>query len=468
MKPRILALDQSTSASKAFLLDERGDIVARSALAHRQSYPRHGYVEQDAGEIWRNAQSALKQTADGNVPLALAICNQRETVVVWDRRTGEPLGPAISWQDTRAEGWCRSHADMADTVRGITGMDLSPYYSAAKAGHVLRQNPQWKARACVGTMDSYLVYRLTEGRVFRTDVSNASRTQLMNLQTLAWDAGLCDFFGIPMDCLPEIVPCDADFGRSALGIPITGVMGDSHAALFGQGCRVKGLAKATYGTGSSVMQNIGRVPQAAPPGLATSVAYGFDGHTDYVLEGNVTSSGDTLQWLVTELGLFRSVEEIQALAQGVPDAGGVSLVPAFSGLGAPHQAEAARALLCGMSRGTGRAHIASAALESIAHQNADILEAMGVKPSSLRADGAPTRNPLLMQMQADLLGCPVQCAARSELSALGAGMMAGMAVGLYNARMVASPAALYTPKMDEETRKAQRRAWRAAVCKAIS
>jgi glycerol kinase len=476
----VIAIDQSTSASKVFLLDENGEILRRFSKNHRQFYPKPGHVEHDAGEIWQHVREGVAEVSQGIETLvALAISNQRETTVLWNRKTGEPVCPAVVWQDVRGEGLCRALAVHERDVRIKTGLALSPYFPAAKAASVLREKPAWARMAregdlCIGTVDSYLTYRLTGRRTFQTDVSNASRTQLMDLRALAWDQGLCDLFGIPMGALPKIAPSDANFGLVEVeglpqGLPIMGVMGDSHAALFGQGCHEKGMAKATYGTGSSVMMNIGPEPMLSGAGLSTSVGYGFQGQTCYVLEGNVTCSGDTLCWLRDELGLIADVAEAEALAATVPDTQGVYLVPAFSGLGAPHNDGNARALLWGMNRGTTRAHIARAALESMAYQDADIIRAMerdmGSRLSELRADGGPTQNRLLMQFQADLLNCPVQCAAASELSALGAGYMAGMTLGLYQDRgsLGRGRGGRYVPGRDGLWREAALGGWQAAM-----
>ena len=477
----IIAIDQSTSASKVFLLDEKGEIIRRFSKAHQQFYPQPGHVEHDAEEIWQNVQEGIAEVSQGAPTVAaLAISNQRETTVLWERKTGRPLGKAVVWQDVRGEALCQSLSAHADMVRRQTGLPLSPYFPAAKAASVLQANPAWQAGAqsgdvCIGTVDSYLVYRLTEGKIFQTDVSNASRTQLMQLDTLAWSEELCALFGIPMSCLPQIVPSDASFGVTEggcvipAGIPITGVMGDSHAALFGQGCHKVGMAKATYGTGSSVMMNIGRKPALSEHGLATSVGFSFQDEICYVLEGNITCSGDTLCWLQDEAGLIHAAAETEAISASVPDTQGVYLVPAFSGLGAPHGDSDARALICGMNRSTTRAHIVRAALESLAYQDADVISAMehdtGSQLSELKVDGGPTRNALLMQFQADLLGCPVQCAGASELSALGAGYMAGLTTGLYAGMGIISPNAgqRYFPQMTEAQRKPLLDGWKKAV-----
>ena len=487
-----MALDQSTSASKALLLGAQGEIVAKATRPHAQSHPAPGWVEHDAQEIWENVLAVLAEATAAIEPeriAAVALCNQRETTVVWERATGRPIAPAIVWQDTRggeiiADIESRNPV-LAQAIRERTGLQLSVYYAAAKAASILRDLrgvPDALARAeagelCVGTVDSYLLFRLTG--MHRTDVTNASRTQLMDLRTLAWDREICAAFGIPLTCLPEILPSDAYFGDTICdglprGLRVTGVMGDSHAALFAHGCTVPGMAKATFGTGSSVMLHVGNEPVAAPRGLSVSVGYGFRGETAYVLEGNVTSSGDTLCWLRDELAMIRDIDEVEALAASVPDTRGVYLVPAFSGLGAPHFAESARALLCGMTRGATRAHVVRAALESIVYQERDVLDAMqadGARLTSLRVDGGPTRNALLMQLLADVLDCPVECATVSEMSPMGVGLMAGLTVGLYpdlqalvENRLHGSKA--YRPAMDAAIRKEKLAGWREAVARA--
>lgn len=481
-----VAIDQSTSASKVFLLDAQGEIVRRFSKNHRQTYPAPGHVEHDAAEIWQNVREGVAAVTEGLEPAqiaALGISNQRETTVLWDRATGEPVCPAVVWQDVRGEALCAELAAHAPEVRARTGLALSPYYPAAKAASVLRARPELNARAtagelCIGTVDSYLIYRLTGGAVFATDVSNASRTALCDLRTLRWDARLCALFGIPMDCLPRILPSDGDFGLTACdglpaGIRLTGVMGDSHASLFGQGCTAPGMAKATFGTGSSVMLNVGAQPAFSQNGLSASVGFGFQGSTCYVLEGNITCSADTLCWLRDEAELVGDIDEVEALAATVPTTEGVYLVPAFSGLGAPYFDGAARAAVVGMNRGTRRAHLVRAALESIAYQDADVIAAMGrdsgATPAELRVDGGPTRNRLLMQFLADLLGCTVRCAAHSELSALGAGYMAGLSAGLYAALdqipARAQGGAVYTPTLDPAARASLLAGWQGAVAR---
>lgn len=474
----ILSVDQSTSGTKAVLVDERGVVVKKESLPHTQYHPAPGRVEHDANEIYQNVLKLLGQVwADG--VCALSITNQRETTVVWDRETGEACCPAIVWQDVRGEALCGALSAHADVVFQKTGLRLSPYYPAAKLATVLAERPELMTRAragelCAGTVDSYLVYRLTGGAVFATDVSNASRTQLMNLKTLQWDDELLRIFGIPGSMLPlEIRHSDAGFGEYN-GVPISAVLGDSHASLFGHGCHAPGMVKTSYGTGSSIMLNVGEGPVFSQNGLSASVGFGFQGKVCYVLEGNVTCSADTLVWLKDGLGLIGDIVDVEEIASSVPSSCGVSLVPAFSGLGAPYFDGNARAILCGMSRGTTRAHVVRAALESIAHQNADVLDAMardmGAPVRVLHADGGGSVNKLLMQMQADLVPCAVRVSGEKDLTALGAAYMAGIAVGLFDdydsIKGRLPPAAMYEPGMGAAERDQMRGAWAQAVRRA--
>lgn len=483
MKTYIVAIDQSTSASKVFLMDAQGAFVRRHSLRHRPFYPSPGYAEHDAEEIWQNVLTGVRAVLEGIDPsqvVAIAISNQRETTAFWDRATGAPARPAIVWQDVRGTALCKALGNDSDLVRKRTGLALSPYYSAAKAAHALREDGALRARAqrgelCIGTMDSYLVHRFTGGRVFATDTSNASRTQLFSLDALCWDDALCALFDIPMRCLPAVLPSDGDFGVTACdglpsGIPITGVLGDSHASLFGHGCVEPGMTKASYGTGSSVMMHAGDRPVCSQNGLSCSVGYTLGGKTSYVLEGNITCSGDTLCWLSEQAELCTSVAEVETVAASVQDTDGVYLVPAFSGLGAPYFDERARAAIIGMNRATTRAHIVRAALESMAYQNAEVVDAMtrdtGRAIKALHADGGGSRNRLLMQWQADLLGCDVLCAACGELSALGAGLAAGLATGFIadpsNARAIKTA---FHPQTSPEERALRMAGWRGAVAR---
>lgn len=478
----IVAIDQSTSASKAFLVDESGAIVRRASLPHKQYYPAPGRVEHDAAEIWRNVETIIAEVSAGmrSEDIACtAISNQRETTVVWDAATGEPVCPAIVWQDVRGEAACRELAEHAEHIHKVTGLTLSPYFPAGKLRALFQENPEILRRAekgelKLGTIDSYLVYRMTGNHL--TDTTNASRTQLMDLEKLAWDDGLLELFGIPKCMMPESILHADDIFGSYKGMTVTGVLGDSHAALYGQGCHKPGMAKATYGTGSSVMMNVGDAPVISREGLSASVAFSAEGKTSYALEGNVTCSGDTLVWLCDTLGMFESPNQIEELAAAVENAQGVNLIPAFAGLGAPYFDSDARAILCGMSRGTTKAHIAYAALASIAQQDADILEIMqkesGHAAGQLFADGGATRNAILMQMQADYADCTIKCAPASELSALGAAYIGGVKTGVFKdfesipAR--SAQGKTYEAKLTESERNEIRDAWKADVRRTLT
>lgn len=475
----IVAVDQSTSASKAFLVDENGGILRRAARPHRQYYPSDGRAEHDAEEIYQNVLAILDEVTDGvsdSQIAALAIANQRETVVLWDRRTGAPVCPAIVWQDVRGREVCAELANKSDYVLQTTGMALSPYYSAGKIAQLLRERPDVAKLAdqgdlAVGTMESYLIFRLTGRHV--SDLSNASRTQLLNLRALDWDDVLISMFSLRRDMLPELLPTDAVFGFWR-GAPITGVMGDSHATLFGQGCVYPGSVKVSYGTGSSVMMNIGHTPLISDGALSTAVAFNYGGKVHYQTEGNITCSCDALVWLCREMEMFRDESEIERLAGSVENSMGVSLVPALSGLGAPFFDVDARGVISGLSRGATRAHVARAALEGIAHRCADVAEAMarfcGQPPAIMTADGGGAKNALLMQLQADLANCEVRCSAASELSALGAAYMAGLVSGVYSdldsipARSAAQR--VYYPAMDASSRDKMRAEWAKAISRA--
>ena len=465
----IISIDQSTSGTKAGLLDESGRIVRKASLPHHQSYPAPGWAEHDAEEIFQNTLTVIERVMEDLRPqdiAAIGIANQRETTVIWDRATGRPLCPAVVWQDVRGAALCGELSESAAFVQETTGLALSPYYPAAKAAHVLR-NHSFGGDFCIGTIDSYLIYRLTDGKVFATDVSNASRTQLADIRSLTWNDDLCRIFGIPRNALADrILHSDGDFG-SYRGTPIRSAMGDSHSSLFGHGCHAAGMVKTSYGTGSSIMMNTGETPVVSHNGLSTSVGFGWQGKVSYVLEGNITCSADTLVWLREELELVSDVREVEPIAASVPDTQGVYLVPAFSGLGAPYFDEGARAILYGMNRGTRRAHVVRAALESIAHQNADVLDAMqrdmGGAVQSLNADGGGSVNGLLMQLQADLIPGRVVCTDEPDLTMYGVGRMAGLAAGVYDTFEPSRVRAVYEPNMTNEQRKALRDGWADAV-----
>ncbi len=450
--PYILSLDQGTTSSRAIVFDHAGGMRAVAQKEFRQIFPTPGWVEHDAGEIWASqigvAVEALSRAGLSPSDIAaIGITNQRETTVVWDRKTGEPVHNAIVWQDRRTADFCeRLKADGAGAmVQQRTGLLIDAYFSGSKVRWILDNVPGARAKAAAGelafgTIDSWLVWKLTGG-THVTDVSNASRTMLFNIQTLSWDDDLLALLDIPRSMLPEVRSSSEVYGTvtSALGIgqiPIAGIAGDQQAALFGQMCRQPGMSKNTYGTGCFLLQNIGTTPKASTQQLVTTVAWQIGGRTDYALEGSVFIGGAVVQWIRDGLGLIRTAAEIEPLAKSVPDSGGVYLVPAFAGLGAPHWDPYARGTIVGITRGTTAAHIARAALESITFQVADLLEAMGadagVPLTELRVDGGAANNNTLMQTQADLLGVPVVRPAVTETTALGAAYLAGLATGFWS------------------------------------
>lgn len=481
MKQYIISIDQSTSATKVMLVNSGGQIIRRASAMHTQFREGAGFYEEDIQEIYQNVVSCIRKIIDGiptNALAALAISNQRETTAFWDRATGLPVRRAIVWQDVRASAICGAFRAYAGFIKQTTGLTLSPYYPAAKVAFAFEHDSSLRKRAyngdiCVGTIDSYLVYRLTEGRTFATDLTNASRTQLFDIHTRVFDLNLMKLFEIPECCIPEVLSSDACFGYTSVndipaGIPIVGVMGDSHASLFGQNCLTEGSVKTTYGTGSSVMMNTGRRPFASGNGLSTSIAYSFDGHVDYVLEGNITHSGDTIAWLCGQAGMAASPAEVEALARSIPDSGGVYMVPAFSGMGAPYFDETARAAFIGINRSTTRAHMVRAALESMAYQNEDVILEMtrlwGRIVDCVHADGGGCKNETLMQMQANLLGCRINAFDETEASALGAAHMAGFTTGLFTRETVARPHVRhFEPTMDAQTRNTCMEGWHSAV-----
>ena len=476
----ILAIDQSTSGTKALLFDGEGRLLGRHDLPHEQKINSQGWVSHDPMEIYRNTLETvrllLEETgADRESIGAVGISNQRETALLWDRDTGLPVADAVVWQCARAAGICQRLADKAEAIQERTGLNLSPYFPAAKWAWILENTPGLAGKnLCAGTIDAWLVYKLTGGRVFATDYSNASRTQLFNLRTLSWDSEICGWFGINPDFLPEVRFSDSLFGETDFEgllphpVPIHGVLGDSHGALFGQGCLSPGMVKATYGTGSSVMMHIGQRPVFSKKGLVTSLAWGMEGKVDYVLEGNINYTGAVTKWVVEELGLLSSSKEAGPVAQSADPADTTYLVPAFTGLGAPYWDSGAKAMLYGMSRTTGRAEIVKAAEECIAYQIADVLELMGqeagVTIQELRVDGGPTKDKFLMQFQSDILHIPVAAPEREELSGMGAAFCAGIAAGVYTREIFQSVRRRrLAPEMEETLRKTKRAGWRQAV-----
>ena len=454
MTTYLLALDQGTSSSRSVLFTPDGQIVAMAQRELRQIYPQPGWVEHDPREIWRlqlaTAQEVLAQAhVDARQVRAIGITNQRETTVVWNRHTGEPLCHAIVWQDRRTEDFCASlRAQGAEPlVQARTGLRIDAYFSATKLRWILdhvdgARDAAERGELAFGTIDSWLIWQLTEGRCHHTDVSNASRTLLFNIHTGQWDDELLALFGIPRAMLPEVKPSAAHHGDTTLlggSLPIGGVAGDQQSSLFGQACFRPGLAKNTYGTGCFMLMHTGGQAQTSHNGLLTTAAAQPDAQRAFALEGSVFIGGAVVQWLRDGLQAIRASGEVQQLAESVPDAGGVVFVPAFTGLGAPYWAGDARGAILGLTRGSTVAHIARAALESIAFQSAALLEAMsrdtvahgGEPVSELRVDGGACANDLLMQIQADLLGIPVVRPKVIETTALGAAYLAGLSTGVY-------------------------------------
>ena len=446
----ILALDQGTTSSRAIVFDHAGSVVATAQQEFRQIFPKPGWVEHNAQEIWATqshvATHALKKAGLSATDIAaIGITNQRETTVVWNRATGKPVCNAIVWQDRRTAGACdRLKArGLSPLIRKKTGLVVDAYFSATKIAWILQHVPGAKALAkagklAFGTVDSWLVWNLTGGRVHVTDASNASRTMLFNIHTGEWDDELLRIFGVPRSVLPEVRSSSEIYGETTLlggSVPIAGIAGDQQAALFGQACTRPGMVKNTYGTGCFMLMQTGARPIVSKNNLLTTIAWRIGGHTEYALEGSIFIAGAVVQWLRDGLGIIQSSGEVEGLAAQVADTGGVYLVPAFAGLGAPHWDQYARGILIGITRGTTRAHIARAALEGIAFQVADVLRAMEsdakIRLKELRVDGGACANNLLMQFQADLLGVPVVRPRIAETTALGAAYLAGLAVGFW-------------------------------------
>jgi glycerol kinase len=451
--PHVLALDQGTTSSRAIVFDESGSAVATAQREFQQIFPRPGWVEHDPLEIWDSQLAVAREALDraglaASDLAALGITNQRETTVVWDRATGTPLGNAIVWQDRRTADDCErlKREGLEPLFRQRTGLVLDPYFSGTKLAWILDHTPgarEGAGRLAFGTVDSWLIWNLTggpAGGLHVTDATNASRTLLYDLETGDWSDELLAALRIPREVLPEICSSSEVYGETVAGllgarVPIAGVAGDQQAALFGQACLTPGMVKNTYGTGCFLLMNTGDRPIHSRHELLTTPAWRLGGRTAYALEGSVFVAGAVVQWLRDGLGIIRSSSEIEALAASVPDAGGVVLVPAFTGLGAPHWDPYARGALLGITRGTTAAHLARAALEGIAYQVADVLSAMaadsGVPVAELRVDGGATVNDLLMQLQADLAGVPVVRPRVQETTALGAAYLAGLATGVW-------------------------------------
>ncbi|WP_243029769.1 glycerol kinase GlpK [Thermus altitudinis] len=486
----LLALDQGTSSSRALLFTLQGEPVAMARREFRQLYPRPGWVEHDPLEIWESQLQAAQEVlaragVEAQEVVALGLTNQRETTLVFERGTGRPLHNAIVWQDRRTAPWCQTLKAQGwePLFRERTGLLLDPYFSGTKLAWLLENVPGLrekaeKGEALFGTVDTWLLYRLTGGKVHATDPSNASRTLLFNLHTLSWDQELLDVLGIPRAMLPEVRPSAGDFGETLPGLlgealPIRGVLGDQQAALFGQAALGAGEGKCTYGTGAFLLLHTGERPVLSKKGLLATVAWSLGDRASYALEGSVFMAGAVVGWL-KDLGLVQESAQVEALAREVADTGGVYLVPAFTGLGAPYWDPYARGAILGLTRGTGKAHLARAALEGVAFQVADVVRAMeeeaGLLLKELRVDGGMAQNPLFLEIQADLLGVPVLRPKVTETTALGAALMAGVgagALGLEEVKGAWTLEARFDPRMPEEKRKALHGGWRRAVERAL-
>ena len=440
----LLALDQGTSSSRALVFDRSGRLLAAAQRELTQHFPQPGWVEHDATEIWEGQLACAREAIAkaGVKPTAIGITNQRETVVLWGRKTGQPLHKALVWQDRRTADFCEDlkRQGLEPRIRALTGLVLDPYFSATKLRWLLDHVDGARARAergelAFGTVDSWLLWQLTDGQVHATDASNASRTLLFDIHRGDWSDELLGVFGIPRALLPEVRPSAGAFGvATEFGAPIAGIAGDQQAALFGQAALAPGQAKNTYGTGCFLLMHTGAQARSSAHGLITTRAAQVGAQPQFALEGSVFVGGAVVQWLRDGLGLIRSSAEVQALAESVPDSGGVTLVPAFAGLGAPHWRADARGAIVGLTRGSNRGHIARAAVESIAFQSAGLLHAMqndGAALTELRVDGGASANDLLMQFQADLLGLPVLRPKVIETTALGAALLAGIGAGVY-------------------------------------
>ncbi len=484
----VMALDQGTTSSRAILFDHGGNVVGVDQYEFEQHFPKPGWVEHDPREIWdsqlRAARGAIaKAGAAPSEIAALGITNQRETALVWDRKTGEPIYPAIVWQSRQTAPICdelRSRG-LDDEVKTRTGLVIDAYFSATKIRFILdavagAQERAERGELAFGTVDTWLIYKLSHGRVHATEYSNASRTMLFNIETLDWDDTLLAALNIPRALLPEVRDSSGIFGNSAaaeLGaeIPIGGAAGDQQAALFGQGCSQPGRAKNTYGTGCFLLMNTGTKLPRSKTGLLSTIAWGIGGRVEYALEGSIFVAGAAIQWLRDGLGLISSADETEAAARSVDDTGGVYLVPAFVGLGAPYWDERARGTLVGLTRGTTREHLIRATLEAIAYQTRDVAECVatdsGIAAESLRVDGGACRNDFLMQFQADILGVPVRRPDMLEVTALGSAALAGLAVGFWQdaaeLEQAVGKGRVFEPSMGVDQRDSLYAGWKRAV-----
>jgi glycerol kinase len=469
----ILAIDQGTTATTCLVVDAQLRTLGRGSAEVEQHYPRPGWIEHDPEQIWRSVELAAAAAVDaaGVEPArlrAVGIADQRETTLLWERESGRPVGRAIVWQDRRTAARCRELP--AELIRRKTGLVPDPYFSATKLEWLLERTGLPCAELAFGTIDSWLVWKLTHGALHVTDRTNASRTMLLDLATRDWDDELLALFGVDRAILPALCPSSGVIGEAELlgvRLPIAGIAGDQQASLFGHGCFHPGAAKATYGTGSFVLAHAGDSSEPAPAGLLKTVAATAAGEPGYALEGAILASGAAVQWLRDGLGIIATAEESELLARQVDSTGGVYFVPALAGLGSPHWQPEARGLACGITRGTTRAHLARAALEAIAFQVADVLDVLPAPPEILRADGGATANGFLMQFQADVLGLPVEVAAERDTTALGAAALAGLATGVWTGEdevaALLRPAARYEPSLPAARMRQARAGWRQAL-----
>lgn len=480
----ILTLDQGTTSSRAIVFDREGSIVSSGQVSFRQYYPKPGWVEHDPDQIWESQILAVEQALETIGPDdigAVGITNQRETTVLWDRITGKPLHPAIVWQCRRTAHICDDlkSQGLEDYVRNTTGLLIDAYFSATKIKWILDSDPVIRDKAvrgevCFGTVDSWLLYKLTGGRVHATDVTNASRTMLWDINRMCWDERLLRILDIPRSVLPEVRDSSGFFGEAEImgrKIPVTAVAGDQQAALFGQTCYSPGDIKNTYGTGCFILCNTGERKVVSESGLLTTVAYSIGGRTAYALEGSVFNAGSAIQWLRDEMGMISKASECDELAEQVGDCNGMYFVPAFTGLGAPYWDMYARGAAVGMTRGTTRAHFARAVLESLAYQSRDVIEVMrsdsGVDVTSISADGGASASNVLMQFQADILGISVVRPVNRESTALGAAFLAGLSAGMWSGfdelRSIRKTDRVFAPGMDDSRRDLMFRGWKKAV-----
>ena len=491
MKKFVLAIDQGTTGTRAILFDQSGRIAGQAYREIRQYFPRPGWVEHDPSELWHSTLHVIrialaKSSAAASAIAAIGITNQRETVILWDRATGRPLHRAIVWQDRRTTDLCARLKRHEPAVRRITGLVLDPYFSGTKIQWLLKHAPAIasaarRGRVAFGTVDSWLLWNLTGGKVHATDVTNASRTLLYDLSARRWSGTMLKMLDVPSEILPDVFPSNHRFAATAkvgplpAGIPIHGIAGDQQAALFGQGCTRPGTAKNTYGTGCFLLMQTGQKIIHSRHGLITTAACDAQGRPAYALEGSVFIAGAAIQWLRDGLKIIENASQTERIARSARDTGGVYFVPAFVGLGAPHWRPEARGLICGLTRGTGRAQIVRAALESIAYQSDQVLRAMqkdsGILLKSMQVDGGAVKNNLLLQFQSDLSGVPVVRPRVIETTALGAAQLAGLGIGLWNSsdlQRMRGTDRIFRPTWDARRRAAATTGWLGAIRRTIS